>query len=778
MEAPDREPSEPYGWAEDGPGEWAEDACPRCGAEGLDAHLHGGVSCPTCGWEGEWEAGRLVTAVPPVTPEEADAAWPDTFPGEWRASRRVARLAGFYHWSADIHELAERQREQLMTEAGKAITDYPYLLDEFTKLLDGIPDQGVKIMPWAAREFKRLWKRMKAVEWEIKEAHGEGVPETGPPPEAAQKIHDLWAEMNRLQYEFGRLPALAERASKWAEYARTYNIPLPPLNDKGFDSDAMERWSDQMENKEAEDPRTWKDSVPVHRFEDGWYVARVGAEDLKKEGRIMQHCVGGTTYWHQVENGELMIFSLREPGGQPHVTLSLQEPPVEWSGGTVTGWARSERDDPRLYFPEVYGKQDERPQPEYQKYIDEWFGHLRDLGWDPEEGEGEYAEPEDVWEEHWEGPFFVDDLEDLAVLSDEAANDREGWLHGEDQEPDLGDDNTFTYYNPRALRSSHGEVGQPEPYVALLRQFFALPEGERTADAGAEVVRDLWNMAFVATDQQGGMAWNTGNRVWDDEAAPALAGELERRVRRPVRGRPAPQAEGLFDPSGYAAQPAADPVAQHMLDYVRQLQGLGGQWQTTRTVAQRPEGVSFYTPPGVSYEEHTRDWPRVEQTNTHYLNLAGGLGGENPNGNFWARPEAQAPALPAPVFSRTAGAAGVARRAWEALVSGGGFTLRPDGREPGPGYYVAEDHTRLAPVKSVTPLDVRKYIDGVRELARDPALLVGGWVSGHGEAYLETSRSFDSLAEALEHARSRGEEAVWDAYLGREVRVADPLLEQ
>src|SRR5438132_9325209 len=90
--------------------DWHRRSCGVCGYPELDVHLHGGVSCPACGWEGEWspEGGLW-----PDAPEEAAARAPDTFPAEWRAARRIVRLAGVYHWSADIHEPAEAKRREL-----------------------------------------------------------------------------------------------------------------------------------------------------------------------------------------------------------------------------------------------------------------------------------------------------------------------------------------------------------------------------------------------------------------------------------------------------------------------------------------------------------------------------------------------------------------------------------------------------------------------------------------------------------------------------------------
>lgn len=90
----------------------------------------------------------------------------------------------------------------------------------------------------------------------------------------------------------------------------------------------------------------------AYRFTDGWTVQRlVTAEQLKFEGVAMQHCVG--SYTDRVIREESFIYSLRDPQGQPHVTL-------EWS-------ARTQR------FQQIYGKQNQAPVDKYKPYLWEFI---------------------------------------------------------------------------------------------------------------------------------------------------------------------------------------------------------------------------------------------------------------------------------------------------------------------------------------------------------------------------------------------------------------------
>lgn len=97
----------------------------------------------------------------------------------------------------------------------------------------------------------------------------------------------------------------------------------------------------------------------VHRWPDDWTIQHVGTEnDLKQEGAMMGHCVGG--YWPAVSSGESSIWSLRDPKHRPHATIEI-EPKTN-----------------RVV--QVQGKEDKRPKDEYVDRVAEWFDTLNRMG--------------------------------------------------------------------------------------------------------------------------------------------------------------------------------------------------------------------------------------------------------------------------------------------------------------------------------------------------------------------------------------------------------------
>jgi len=83
----------------------------------------------------------------------------------------------------------------------------------------------------------------------------------------------------------------------------------------------------------------------VFDFGDGWTVQELPPEALEVEGEVMQHCVG--TYCEQVRAGKTVIYSLRDPQGQPHVTMEVR----------------------KGRFQQIYGKQNQPPKDEYKARV-------------------------------------------------------------------------------------------------------------------------------------------------------------------------------------------------------------------------------------------------------------------------------------------------------------------------------------------------------------------------------------------------------------------------
>lgn len=88
----------------------------------------------------------------------------------------------------------------------------------------------------------------------------------------------------------------------------------------------------------------------VHRWPDGWTLQKLGSEHLADEGRIMGHCVGDASYRSSVGSGQSTIYSLRDPKGEPHVT-------VEAAGGRTISQA--------------WGKGNQRPREDYSARLRE-----------------------------------------------------------------------------------------------------------------------------------------------------------------------------------------------------------------------------------------------------------------------------------------------------------------------------------------------------------------------------------------------------------------------
>ena len=65
----------------------------------------------------------------------------------------------------------------------------------------------------------------------------------------------------------------------------------------------------------------------VFRFSDKkHFLYLLNAEELKYEGKVMGHCVGGNNYKQKIKNGLSIILSIRDSKNDPHVTIEIDVP--------------------------------------------------------------------------------------------------------------------------------------------------------------------------------------------------------------------------------------------------------------------------------------------------------------------------------------------------------------------------------------------------------------------------------------------------------------------
>jgi hypothetical protein len=123
----------------------------------------------------------------------------------------------------------------------------------------------------------------------------------------------------------------------------------------------------------------------VYQFNDGWTVQELRTERaLEQEGKNMQNCVGG--YCEEVEGGDVRIYSIRDVGGNPHVTMELKGPPAQGNDGwdlSPEEFATSEK-RLRWHFAQILGKQNDAPTAEYRDRAREFIDKVFDkegIGW-------------------------------------------------------------------------------------------------------------------------------------------------------------------------------------------------------------------------------------------------------------------------------------------------------------------------------------------------------------------------------------------------------------
>lgn len=94
---------------------------------------------------------------------------------------------------------------------------------------------------------------------------------------------------------------------------------------------AAEKWHDRLAEQNTGGHPSLYGPIQTEdlmiQFPDGWKLVNVPSQDLKNEGSLMGHCVGGEDYEAAVRRGGTKIVSLRDPRGWPHATIEIKKDP-------------------------------------------------------------------------------------------------------------------------------------------------------------------------------------------------------------------------------------------------------------------------------------------------------------------------------------------------------------------------------------------------------------------------------------------------------------------
>jgi len=98
---------------------------------------------------------------------------------------------------------------------------------------------------------------------------------------------------------------------------------------------------------------------------EGWTIQLVTSEnDLSVEGNLMSHCVGD--YCNEVDEGNMAVYSLRDPNNKPHVTIGIQNDAYGEDSPLKLG---------KIF--QVQGVGNSVPKPMYRAMVTEWFSNFQ-----------------------------------------------------------------------------------------------------------------------------------------------------------------------------------------------------------------------------------------------------------------------------------------------------------------------------------------------------------------------------------------------------------------
>lgn len=307
-----------------------------------------------------------------------------------------------------LRKTADKLHDFLMNPKSRPDLQTPGA-QRFLKQLERLHTEKTdQLMPWLTREWKKgrlldetgLDHQLKVhpvgkalpdeVKWAL-QAHDRGKPYEQVPGvgEIAALYNSIGGHPHqRMVLRDSEDPGgylTANMLDHWGDYLNSNHPSRRQLGDlmqhnlRSF-RERVHEWDEAM--KAEAQQRALEGGEVVHTTPDGWTIRKLTTpEELKGEGDVMGHCVGG--YADQVRNGHSLIYSLRDPKGHPHVTTEIQPTQYERqdSLGTHRTDARHYVNNEQVTYPiphggnviQIQGKGNEDPIPEYKARMKDWF---------------------------------------------------------------------------------------------------------------------------------------------------------------------------------------------------------------------------------------------------------------------------------------------------------------------------------------------------------------------------------------------------------------------
>lgn len=301
-----------------------------------------------------------------------------------------------------------------------------------------VNDRSEKWMPWIVNQV-----RQGNLEYQPEHTIGLNHQQPGrllyPDPFSVQEV-DAQGNPVRSPVQNALTPTTWRHWTDWMNSGHPTRQAIDP--GKASISDvhqAVDKWNQDMEDRRRQVGRD--DGKVVHSYPDGWTLRQLyEPEHLKREGESMGHCVG--SYGDQLKSGDLNIYSLRDPKGDPHVTHGVNFADTGHSGGRA------------MY---VEGTGNSTVKPEYADKLKEYWSTIP-----PEQRPRSEADDED-----WAYNSHLENIQNEARRleqppSEDPGVDKYGFINdGSEWMPDEATVNWEDAMND-AIPSSMGELGTPD----------------------------------------------------------------------------------------------------------------------------------------------------------------------------------------------------------------------------------------------------------------------------------------------------------------------------
>jgi hypothetical protein len=260
------------------------------------------------------------------------------------------------HILESVQDILEARIVANVDEVEKYLADWEAYGNQDARVIQWI---RTRLRKYILNDYDNQWGRHTVFRITPIKATGSDMVQISNPERYPDYVQKAWRG-NEPVYYIEMSQEFTSKISHVMDYFRSDAAPRGSLTGLSV-SDAIEKsiqWTEQL-SKRASDEETLDDIRIAYKDGSFTWVELLSKKALEKETKYMSHCVGDYKqgYLERIRNGDIEIYSLRDPSNKPHVTLTVDK-------------------DRNNIIDELSGKGNQAIDPKYIPYVKKFLNEI------------------------------------------------------------------------------------------------------------------------------------------------------------------------------------------------------------------------------------------------------------------------------------------------------------------------------------------------------------------------------------------------------------------